>query len=198
MTVAGSVLSPEPGKWNMMRFYPRSRWGKLMWKAPLILWRLGLGPITGKLFLVLTTTGRKSGLPRHVMLEYYKRNGAKYAASAFGVKSQYYRNIRADPRVTIQTSDGTEGARAVRVTDDEEVLAVYELFKRRDPVLLSWYLKSLGVKPEADDVLANKDRLYFLRFDPVDQVTPPGLEVDLAWLWLLALLGLLAVRRIRS
>jgi deazaflavin-dependent oxidoreductase (nitroreductase family) len=182
----------------MMNFYPGARWARLLAKAPLVAWRLGLGPITGKLFLVLTTIGRKSGLPRHTMLEYYRLNGRKYAACAFGAKAQYYRNILADPRVTIQTADGAEGARAVRVTDDGEMVAVYELFKRRDPPLLYWYLQSLGIESNSKDVVANKERIYFLRFDPVDDVTPPGLEVDLAWLWPLALLALLGIRRIKS
>jgi deazaflavin-dependent oxidoreductase (nitroreductase family) len=181
----------------MMSLYPRTRWTKLLFKAPLVAWRLGLGPITGKLFLVLTTTGRKSSLPRHTMLEYYKLNGEKYAACAFGARAQYYKNILADPRVTVQTADGTESALAERVTDDDELIAVYELFKRRDPPLLQWYLDSLGIKPEAADVLANKERIIFLRFDPISDVTPPGLEVDLAWLWPLILLAVLGSRRAR-
>lgn len=156
-----------------MRLYPRTRWAKLLVKAPLIAWRLGLGPITGKLFLVLTTTGRKSGLPRHTMVEYHVLEASKYTPCAFGSKAQYYQNIVADPRVTIQSADGTEHALAVRVTDDDELIAVFELFKRRDPLLLEWYLKSLGIKPKV-------------------------LEVDLAWLWLVGLVGLLVMQRVRS
>jgi deazaflavin-dependent oxidoreductase (nitroreductase family) len=148
--------------------------------------------------MVLTTTGRKSGLPRHTMVEYHVLNDVKYAPCAFGARAHYYRNILADPRVTIQTAAGTEGALAVRVTEDEELIAVYELFKRRDPPLLNWYLDSLGIKPEPDDILANKARIYFLRFDPVEAATPPGLEVDLAWLWPVVLLGLLGTWWLRK
>lgn len=181
-----------------MNLYPGSRWARMLFRTPLIAWRLGLGPITGKLFLVLTTTGRKSRLPRYTMVEFYTLKGVKYVTCAFGARAQYYLNIVADPRVTVQTADGTESALATRVTDDDELLAVYELFKRRDPPLLLWYLNSLGIKPAADDVLANKERVYFLRFEPTDEVTPPGIEVDLAWLWPVALLGVLAWRWLRS
>ncbi len=198
MTARESTGWHVAAKWNMMNLYPGSRRAKMVFKAPLIAWRLGLGPITGKLFLVLTTTGRKSRLPRHTMVEYYTLNGVKYATCAFGARAHYYQNILADPRVTVQTADGTASALATRVTDDEELLAVYELFKRRDPPLLLWYLDSLGIKPDADDVLANKERVYFLRFEPADEVTPPGLEVDLAWLWPVTLLGVLAWRWLRS
>jgi deazaflavin-dependent oxidoreductase (nitroreductase family) len=193
-----SIQPHVSADWNTLRFYPRSGWARFLTRAPLVAWRLGLGPISGKLFLVLTTTGRKSGIPRHAMVEYYSLDGIKYAACAFGAEAQYYKNIQADPRVTIQTADGTESARASRVTDDDELVAVYELFKRRDPFMLNWYLNSLGIKPDAEDVVANKERVYFLRFEPSAEVGPGGLDVDLAWLWPLALLGLLAWRWLRS
>ncbi len=183
--------------WNMMRFYPRAPWAKSLAKAPLVAWRLGLGPVTGKLFLVLTTTGRKSGLPRHTMVEYYAMGDAKYAVCAFGARAQYYKNILADPRVTVQTADGTESALASRVTEDDELVAVLKLFKNRDPFMLNWYLDSLGIQADAEGVLANKERVYFLRFDPVPEVAPSGLEVDLAWVWPVALLALLLRRVLR-
>jgi len=183
--------SPAQG---MMRLYPRSRWAKALWRAPLLFWRLGLGPISGRLFLVLTVRGRKSGLPRYTMLEYYKLDGNKYVTCAFGERAQYYRNILADPHVTVQTADGTERARTVRVTDDDEMMMVYELFKRRDPPLFYTYLNMLGIKPTAEDVLIHKNRIHFLRFEPTEAETPSGLEVDLAWLWPAALLALLAWR----
>jgi deazaflavin-dependent oxidoreductase (nitroreductase family) len=192
------MTTRDSSKWNMMNLYPRGHWARLTFKAPLVAWRLGMGPITGRLFMVLTTKGRKSGLARHTMVEYYKLNGTKYATCAFGARAQYYQNILSDPHVTVQTADGTESALAVRVTDAHELLAVYELFKRRDPPLLHWYLSSLGIKPEPDAVLANRERVHFLRFDPVSEFSPPGLEVDLAWLWPVALLGLLVWRRVRS
>jgi len=185
-------------KQSMQAFYPRQKWAKWMVKLPLYLWRLGLGPVSGKIFLVLTTTGRKSGLPRHTMVEYHVVNGKKVAPCAFGEKSQWYKNIQADPRVTVQTADGTERMRAVRVTDDEELRAIFDTLQRRDPALLNWYLQSLGIEPTAEAVIANKERVYFIRFDPTDEPTPPGLEVDLAWLWPAILLSMLARKMLRG
>lgn len=182
----------------MMNFYPESGWAKLMFKAPRTLWRLGLGPITGKIFMLITTTGRKSNLPRRTMVEYYKVNGRKYAACAFGEKADWYKNIQADPRVTIQTSDGTESAIAYRVTEDDELLAVYQIFKRRDPPLINFYLSSLGIQDTPEDVLENKDKIIFVGFEPAEIVTPPGQEVDLAWLWPVGMLILLLLWVIQS
>lgn len=171
--------------------YPGVGWRRAMFKAPLLLWRMGLGPIIGHIMLVITHTGRKSGLPHHTMVEYHMLDDVKYAPCAFGPRSDWYKNITADPRVTIQTAHGTESATAVRVTDDQELLAVYELFMRRDPPLTRWYLDSLGIQAEQQDVIAKKDRIYWIRFDPTDKPTPTPLENDLVWVLPAALLSLI-------
>ncbi len=181
----------------MERIYPAGPFGRLAFKFPLLFWRLGLGPLTGKLFLLLTTRGRISGQPRPTMVEYYRSNGKKYAIAAFGEKAQWYRNLVADPHVTIQTNEGTEAATAVRVDDDHELVEVLAVFERHDPPLTRWYLRSLGIENNADAIAAHKNRIYLIRFDPSIETAPRGLEVDLAWIWPLALVGLMLLKRKR-
>ena len=57
----------------------RRRVSRLFWHVirvpPQLLYSLGLGPIYGRLVLLLTTTGRKSGLPRVTPLQYEEVNG---------------------------------------------------------------------------------------------------------------------------
>ncbi len=161
--------------------YPREKWQQMLWKAPIYLVRLGLAPVVGHHLLLITHTGRKSGLPRRTMVEYHMLDGKKYVPCAFGRKAQWYRNMEVDPRVTLQSAHGTEGATAVRVTDDKELIAVYELFKRRDPPLLNWYMNSLDIRHEHADILAKKERIYWIRFDPINELTLPGMEEDLKW-----------------
>ena len=173
--------------------YPGDAWKRTLFKAPIQLWRLGLGPIIGKVILLITHTGRKTGLPRRTMVEYHKLDGAKYAPCAFGLKADWYKNIVANPYVTIQSSDGVESVNAIRVTDDQELVAVYELFKRRDPLLLKWYLRSLDIQQDYADLLAKKDRIYWLRFDPTGQPTPPPLTQDLSWVWVPVGLAIIAI-----
>ncbi|HEX2913904.1 MAG TPA: nitroreductase family deazaflavin-dependent oxidoreductase [Chloroflexia bacterium] len=175
--------------------YPKSVWSKAAFRAPLLLWRLGLGAIIGRLIVVITTTGWKSKQPRHNMAEYYRLDGKKYVVCGFGPRAAWYKNIQADPHVTIQTSDGIEPAEVVRVREDEELIRVYELFKAHNPLLTKWYLESLDIEPTHEDLLAKKDRTYWLRFDPTNEPTPPPLESDLKWVWLviLALLGVIAL-----
>lgn len=182
---APPVLNPlEEQQTGGLMQYPREGWRKWMFKAPIQLWRLGLGPVVGHLILLATHTGRKSGLPRRTMLEYYTLNGRKYVVAAFGEKAQWYLNLKADPRVTLQTAHGVENARAVRVIDDLELLAILETFRRHDPPLTRWYLESNGIAPDdPDDLLSKKNRLHILRFEPTAEQTPPPLPADLTWIW---------------
>lgn len=165
-----------------MMTYPADRWRRLMFKAPLVLWRLGLGPLIGKLFVLITQTGRVSGLPRRTMTEVHLVNGRKYAPCAFGERAQWYKNIQADPLVTIQTADGVERVTARRVTDGDELVSVLAAMRAKNP-MADLYLESLGIRPTADDIRAHKDRITILTFDPTDQPTPPPQEADLTWLW---------------
>ena len=182
--------------------YPSGGWRKAMFKWPVQLWRLGLGPLMGKLFVLITTTGRKSGLPRHTLTEVHHMNGRKYAPSGFGRRAQWYKNIEADPHVTIQTDKGAESVVAVRVTDDEELLALLEVMVKKDgQAMLTMFFNSLDIENTPEDILAKKDRIYWLRFDPTDEPTPPPLKADLVWVWpvtaVLVLLPLFFIRNRR-
>jgi deazaflavin-dependent oxidoreductase (nitroreductase family) len=177
--------------------YPTSDWHKLAFKAPVHLWRLGLQPILGQKLMLITHTGRKSGLPRRTLVEYHVLDGQKYAPSGFGERAQWYKNIVADPNVTIQTAQGAEHVKARRVTEDAEMLRVYSLLKQHNPTMLQWYRDTLEIEDTPEDVVAKKDRLYFLTFDLTDEPTPPPQEADLKWVWWLvgALMVLLLLRR---
>lgn len=48
---------------------PRTRMQRALFRAPILLDRLGLGGLLGHRFLLLTHTGRTSGRPRQVVLE---------------------------------------------------------------------------------------------------------------------------------
>jgi deazaflavin-dependent oxidoreductase (nitroreductase family) len=164
--------------------YPAGGWRQFLFKAPVTLWRTGLGSIIGQVILLMTHTGRKSGLPRRTALEYQSADsGKRYVISAFGEKAQWYQNVMADPIVTIQTNRGTEAVEVRRVTDDGEVIAAISLFMDRNPMLTTEYLRSLGIKHTQEDLIANKDRFHIITFEPTDAAAPPPQEIDLKWIW---------------
>ncbi len=183
---------------KMQDIYPSSKLGKILYSIPMITWRLGLGPLIGRYIMVITHLGRKTGIPHQTAVEYHTINGMKYIPCAFGIKSDWYRNILANPRVTIQTSEGSESMKAVRVSEDDELMTVIETILSRNPTLMNWYLNSLGILPTRKEILANKEKIIFLRFDPTSEPVPHGLEVDLAWIWPVILLWLFISRLFRK
>ena len=167
--------------------YPSGGWRRLFFKTPLYLWRMGLGWAMPRQFLLLTNIGRKSGAPRRTMLECFRYAGCFYVASGWGSRSQWFRNIQANPHVTVQTwQEGTTGAQAELVQGDEELTKLYHHFRKTSPF---WgvYLKSLDIADNVDDFLAKQDRLLIVRFTPttaVDaKVFPLPQRTDLLWVW---------------
>jgi deazaflavin-dependent oxidoreductase (nitroreductase family) len=72
-------------------------------RAPIWIYRARLGAIFGGRLLMLEHRGRRSGKPRYVVLEVVDRPrpGAFVIVSGFGRRSQWYRNIEADPHVRV-------------------------------------------------------------------------------------------------
>jgi hypothetical protein len=110
-------------------------------------------------------------------------NGIKYVTNLFGIQSPLYRNVLANPRVSIQTSDGTEQMVAVPISQDDELITIVEWLINHDPQFIADYLHEFGMQPSRKEILLHKNDLNFLRFDPTSEPTPRGLEVDLAWIW---------------
>jgi deazaflavin-dependent oxidoreductase (nitroreductase family) len=73
-------------------------------RAPIWLFRARLGFLFGRRLLMLEHTGRKSGARRYVVLEVVSRIPDGYVvASGFGARAQWFRNVRANPRVRVYT-----------------------------------------------------------------------------------------------
>jgi len=168
--------------------YPQGTIMRLLMRSPILAWRMGLGRVLGHVFVLITTTGRKSGLPRRVVTEYFTYRGKLIVPCAYGVRSDWYRNLMVNPLVTVQTWQGAESLRAELVTSAEEFRALYPVAMRRSPVMLRAYLRSLAIDPEdIEDVIAKRERITWFRFEQTDELTPPPLLTDLPWVWALAL-----------
>ena len=92
-------------------FYKRSKIG------PMTAYRLGLGPLIGRVVLLLTTTGRKTGLPRVTPLQYESINGDYYIGAALGLKSDWVRNLIAEPRVHLRVKNEHYSGQAEVITE---------------------------------------------------------------------------------
>jgi deazaflavin-dependent oxidoreductase (nitroreductase family) len=154
---------------------------KWLYKTPILLYRLGLGFLIGRLFMIMTTVGRKSGQPRRTAIEFHEYKGRRYVFSAWGTKADWYRNIEVNPTITIQTRRGAESVLARRITSDAELAEAFA-FAMSNPSL-RMVMKSAGFGQTLERFLARKERFVFVTFDPTDQPTPQPLRADLAWVW---------------
>lgn len=78
---------------------------RALFRAPIHLYRWHLGGVLGGRFLLLEHLGRKSGKPRQVVLEVVNHDavGDGYVVAAgFGPRTDWYRNLRAQPNAMIQ------------------------------------------------------------------------------------------------
>lgn len=91
---------------------------RLLFKLPPLLYH---GPIAAFLasrcVLRLTTTGRTSGQPRTICVSFMPLDDHYVMFSGFGIQSNWYRNVRAHPEVTIQVGRRTMRATTTVVAD---------------------------------------------------------------------------------
>lgn len=76
---------------------------------------------------LLETTGRKSGLPRHTPIGGRIRNGSFWMVSEHGYKSDYVRNIQANPAVRLRIHGKWFPGTAVLLPDDDTGARLAEL-----------------------------------------------------------------------
>lgn len=116
---------------------------KWIFKLPILEYRLGLGWVIGRYILLLTTTGRKTGKPRHTPLEYiYDPECDRYRlAAGWGGHTDWYRNILVNPRVTVQVGRRKFAAIAEPVPDEDVahyMMQVSQRHPRMDRVWNRW------------------------------------------------------------
>ncbi len=136
------------------------------------LYALGLGPVVGKIVLLLTTTGRKSGLPRTTPLQYEEVDGSIIVASAKGVKADWFRNILANPCVSVRCQSRQFQGLAEPVTDPERIADFIELRLKRHPRMVGAILKSDGVPvpPSWEDLVRYSRALAMVIIHPDEEV----------------------------
>ncbi len=94
----------------------------------------GFGP--ARVVLLLTTTGRKSGLPRVTPLQYEVVESDYYITSARGQGADWFKNILANPQVHVKIRDREFDALAEPVTDPARIADFIELRLSRHPLMI--------------------------------------------------------------
>jgi deazaflavin-dependent oxidoreductase (nitroreductase family) len=110
-------------------------------------YKRGFGPT--RVVMLLTTIGRKSGLPRMTPLQYEEVDGEYYIASARGRDADWFKNLCANPKVHVQIRDLEFDAVAEPVTDPVRIADFIELRLRRHPFmirLIMWLFDGLPLR----------------------------------------------------
>ena len=126
---------------------PRPK-GFMRWLArlPIFMIRAGLGRLLGNRFLVLTHTGRVTGLPRQVALEVVRHDPSSdtfFVASGWGEESDWYRNLLKTPQVGIHAGSRRLSAIAERLPE-EQAIREFRTYGERYPTALKSLAKIMG------------------------------------------------------
>lgn len=118
---------------------------RLMHLPPRALYALGLGPLIGRLLLLLTTIGRKTGKARVTPLQYEEIDGCIYLGAALGQRADWVRNIRANPAVEVRVKGRRFHGTASIINDCGQIADFLEVRLQRHPRMVGAILRGDGV-----------------------------------------------------
>lgn len=110
------------------------------------IYALGLGGIIGHTVLLLTTTGRKSGQPRVMPLQYERVDDTIVIGSMHGMQADWVKNAVANPEVKLQIGRETVYGTAEATDDIEKVTDFIMLRYVRRPRMIGAILRADGVE----------------------------------------------------
>jgi len=127
----------------------------------------------GRLVLLLTTTGRKTGNPHTIGLQYEFIDGRYFVGAADGDRADWYRNVLKEPRVTIQVGRHRYEAIAIAETKSETVNEYLQYRLRKRPLMMRAILRMDGVKGriEGDAIRKYAEKIKIVT---ITSVTPQG------------------------
>lgn len=132
---------PKP----ITRHQPRGLLRSLV-RLPIILYRARLGWLLGNRFLMLTHTGRVSGLPRQVVLEVVRHDQEAdtiVVASAWGEQSDWYRNLVQTPEASITVGRRRLDVIAERLSSEDAADELAD-YARRYPAAARFLARLMG------------------------------------------------------
>jgi len=176
-----SIQPPQPIP------YPKSHFIKTLYRIPIQLYRLGLGPLIGKYILILSTTGRKTGKIHRTPVEFFRYNDCIYVMSGFGTTPDWYRNLLEDPHASLELGRETLHVIAKRPDSQSEWAGVIA-FLKSSPVtrIIEPDLVNQLDTPQMQDTIKTWPILTFVH---TNETCPASLERDLLWTWPLILMG---------
>ena len=153
--------------------HPPGKALRLGLRLPIWFYRLRLGWLLGHRFLLLTHTGRKSGLPRQTVIEvvrYEKETKTYYVVSGWGEKSDWYQNVRKLPQVGIHSGGDYFKAQAEFI-GGEQAVEILEAYARDHPMAfneLSGLFLGERMTPNSDAPRRLAEKMPMVAFRPLE------------------------------
>lgn len=119
---------------------------KLVFILPRYLYRWHLGWLLGHRFLMITHVGRKTGRTRQTVLEvahYDSSTQECIVMSGYGLHSDWYRNIQAQPAIEVQVGHMRYTPQQ-RMLTEEETLALLDEYQRNHPLAFRELMHVIG------------------------------------------------------
>jgi deazaflavin-dependent oxidoreductase (nitroreductase family) len=104
-------------------------------RAPIWVFKARAGAVLGSRLLMLEHTGRTSGVRRYVVLEVvdHPTSDSYVVASGFGQKAQWFRNIKANPRVRVYAGSHAPMPATARIMTQQEADRALSAYASRHP-----------------------------------------------------------------
>ncbi len=123
------------------------------YRAPIALYRLGLGRLFGKRFILIEHTGRVSGLGRRAVVEVLRHdetNDEYVVASGFGKGADWYQNLIANPRAKVQVGKRRAEVVARPLPGERRERELVE-YGRANPKAAHFVAKLMGHRHDGSD-----------------------------------------------
>ena len=114
-------------------------------RAPIPLFRTA-SPLLGREFVLLEHRGRTTGRLRYVLLDVVHREpGALMVISRYGVTSQWFRNIEADPKVRIWSGGIRHAPATATLLPADHGTAILESYRHHHPLAARVLGQAFGI-----------------------------------------------------
>jgi deazaflavin-dependent oxidoreductase (nitroreductase family) len=132
-----------------VRSKPRGlqRW---LFRVPVWMFRLGFGGLM-PWWIMLTTVGRKSGMPHRAVVDIVQRDRDKiYIVAGYGHRADWVRNLKANQSLKAQIGWSQFDANAIFLEEADKNAFLLDLYRRR-PTYARTAMRAIGVKLENEE-----------------------------------------------
>ncbi len=135
---------------------------RVVFRIPILTYRIGLGGLIGKHILLLTTIGRKTGKLRVTALGYgyNAANDTFHVMTGWGGKTDWLLNARANPRIHVWAGARQFDGDAELVTERKAIEMMRE-YARLNPLAPQMWSRLSGIPYDGSDESLRKLVTYF-------------------------------------